>query len=102
MNKSDKIVDIKGLKVQFEIKQSFLNEMFSKQKKIVKAVDGVNLYINKGEILSLVGESGSGKTTLGKAILNLLPAIEGKILFKGANCYVPEHSKTKGWRIVQK
>jgi ABC-type oligopeptide transport system ATPase subunit len=58
---NEKIVDIKGLKVQFEIKQSFLNELFSKEKKIVKAVDGVDIYINKGE-------SGSGKTTLGKAI----------------------------------
>ncbi len=98
MNKSDKIVDIKGLKVQFEIKQSFLNEMFSKQKKIVKAVDGVNLYINKGEILSLVGESGSGKTTLGKAILNLLPAIEGKILFKGEELDLKDKKAVKKFR----
>ncbi len=98
MNKSDKIVDIKGLKVQFEIKQSFLNEMFSKQKKIVKAVDGVDLYINKGEILSLVGESGSGKTTLGKAILNLLPAIEGKILFKGEELDLKDKKAVKKFR----
>ena len=98
MNNSDRIVDIKGLKVQFEIKQSFLNEIFSKQKKIVKAVDGVDLYINKGEILSLVGESGSGKTTLGKAILDLVPVGEGEILFKGVKLDLNDKKAIKKFR----
>ena len=52
---------------------------------IVKAVDGVNIDINKGEIVGIVGESGSGKSLTSRTILKLLPeggkVISGKILF---------------------
>jgi peptide/nickel transport system ATP-binding protein len=48
----------------------------------VKAIDGVDLQLRRGEVLGLVGESGSGKTTLGRALLGLAPATQGSILFK--------------------
>jgi oligopeptide/dipeptide ABC transporter ATP-binding protein len=83
MENKNKIISVKDLKVQFQIKQSFLHELFAKKQKIVKAVDGISLDIHQGEIVSLVGESGSGKTTLGKAILNLTPITSGEVLFKG-------------------
>lgn len=98
MNKTEKIVDIKNLKVEFEIKQSFIEEIFYKKRKIVKAVDGVNLEIYHGEIVSLVGESGSGKTTLGKAILNLVPKHEGDILFKGKSINFNNKKEMKKFR----
>jgi peptide/nickel transport system ATP-binding protein len=49
----------------------------------VKAVDGVNLTVGDGEVVGLVGESGSGKSTLGRALLGLVPAADGSIVFDG-------------------
>ena len=79
---SDKMLEVKDLKVDFEVKKSFTETLFGK-KEILKAVDGVSFEIGRGEILSLVGESGSGKTTTGKAILRLVPSAGGSIKFEG-------------------
>ena len=49
----------------------------------VRAVDGIDLEIARGEILGLVGESGSGKTTLGRTILRLVPPTGGRVEFDG-------------------
>ncbi|MBP1925273.1 oligopeptide/dipeptide ABC transporter ATP-binding protein [Sedimentibacter acidaminivorans] len=69
---SNNIVEAKNLKVYFKIRQGLIKDIFSKKERYVKAVDGIDLGIKKGEIVSLVGESGSGKTTTGRAILNLV------------------------------
>lgn len=51
----------------------------------VRAVDGVSLHLDHGETLGLVGESGSGKSTIGNAILGLVRATGGQILFEDAD-----------------
>jgi peptide/nickel transport system ATP-binding protein len=100
VDSKDIIISVRDLKVEFQIKQSFLQELFTKKQKIVKAVDGVSIDIHQGEIVSLVGESGSGKTTLGKAILNLAPKTTGEVLFKGET--VDHNNKKELKRFRQK
>ncbi|HIE36611.1 TPA: ABC transporter ATP-binding protein [Candidatus Geothermarchaeota archaeon] len=80
---SREIVKTVGLKKYFRVTKSFIERLFEKSVRYVKAVDGVDITIYRGEVISLVGESGSGKTTFGKLTLRLIDPTEGKIFFKG-------------------
>ena len=60
-----------------------LDVTFGERKKRYEAVNKVNFKIYKGETFGLVGESGSGKTTIGRAIMRIIPASGGEILYKG-------------------
>ena len=51
----------------------------------LKAVDGVDIQVKRGETFSLVGESGCGKSTVARAIVGLYPATRGEILFEGVD-----------------
>ena len=74
-----KLLEIKDLKVYFPIK----DKLFGKPEKFIKAVDGVSLYVEKGETFGIVGESGSGKSTIAMTILGVHRKTDGEILFKG-------------------
>jgi len=76
-NKGEKLVEVRGLKKYFKISR----------KETLKAVDGLDFDIYRGETFGLVGESGCGKTTAGRTIMRLYQATEGKVLFKGENLY---------------
>ena len=70
------------------LKVNNLKTYFFTSEGIVRAVDGVNLEINKGETLGLIGESGSGKTVTALSIMRLVPTppgkiVEGSIIFHG-------------------
>ena len=62
---------------------SELHVRFRRGRAVVRAVDGVNLEVHRGEILALVGESGCGKTTLARALLGLAPPEQGAVLHEG-------------------
>jgi oligopeptide transport system ATP-binding protein len=76
------LLEVRGLKMHFPITEGIIA-----RRKIgeVKAVDGVDLTIKRGETLGLVGESGCGKTTMGRCILRLEKPTEGAILYDGVD-----------------
>ena len=74
---STPLLEIRGLRTYFHTEAG-----------VAKAVDGVNLTINSGEVLGLVGESGSGKSVTALSCLRLIPdppgkIVAGEIFFKG-------------------
>ncbi len=74
------LLSVQDLKVHFHIGGGLLSR---RPPSIVKAVDGVSFELRPGETLGLVGESGCGKTTLGRAVLRLLPNVEGRVVWLG-------------------
>ncbi|HVB22206.1 MAG TPA: oligopeptide/dipeptide ABC transporter ATP-binding protein [Ktedonobacteraceae bacterium] len=73
------LIDVKGLKVHFPIKGGLLGRTVAN----VMAVDGVDLFVRRGETLGLVGESGCGKSTTGRAILQLIKPTAGSVKLNG-------------------
>ena len=83
---SDPIIDIRRLVKYYPVKGG----VFRRHVADVKAVDGVDLAIQRGECLGLVGESGCGKTTLGKTVLRLHEATSGRIYYNQPAAQVQE------------
>ena len=73
MSERKPIITVKGLQTHFPVKGT---------KKVVRAVDGVDLVIYEGETVGVVGESGCGKTTLGKTILQLIRPTGGEVIYE--------------------
>ena len=79
--RGDSLIEVNGLRKYFPVKSG----MFSKVRSYVKAVDGVDFSIRKGEVFGIVGESGCGKTTLGRVLLGLIPITSGSVSYEGAD-----------------
>jgi oligopeptide transport system ATP-binding protein len=80
LNPDDHILEVSGLKKHFPISSGII---FQRQVGAVRAVDGVNFNVIRGETLGLVGESGCGKSTTGRTILQLYRPTEGSVKFEG-------------------
>ncbi|MDC0156556.1 ABC transporter ATP-binding protein [Verrucomicrobia bacterium] len=78
---NESFLKVKDLRVHFTSGGGLL----SKPHETVKAVDGVDLSISKGQTLGLVGESGCGKTTIGRAILRLVKLTAGSVVYDETN-----------------
>jgi oligopeptide transport system ATP-binding protein len=79
---TDTILQLTDVKAHFPITKGFL---LKRHIGTVKAVDGVNLTVRRGEVLGLVGESGCGKSTLARTILQLVPTTGGTVVLNGRN-----------------
>jgi peptide/nickel transport system ATP-binding protein/oligopeptide transport system ATP-binding protein len=73
------LIEVRDLVKSFPLKGAVLRRKVAE----LRAVDGVNLEVRRGETLGLVGESGCGKTTVGRLILRLIDPTSGKIIFDG-------------------
>jgi peptide/nickel transport system ATP-binding protein len=71
----DTLLNVKGLKKYYPIEKGLFRRIVGN----VKAVDDVNLHIDRGETLGLVGESGCGKTTLGRCVVRAMEPTDGSI-----------------------
>jgi oligopeptide transport system ATP-binding protein len=80
--KAQPLLDVSNLRMHFPITRGII---FQRQVGAIKAVDGVDFTLFKGETLGLVGESGCGKSTTGRAILQLYRPTEGKVVFEGVD-----------------
>jgi len=92
------LIQIKNLKTHYILRKGLLSKMLGQGQKIVHAVDGVSLEINKGRTFALVGESGCGKSTIGQSIFRLVEPLEGEILYKGQDVLKMDQKSLRKFR----
>ncbi len=75
------LLEVRGLTKVYSVRRGLLQ----RQQGEIRALDGVDLTLQRGECYAVVGESGSGKTTLGRCIVRLLQPTSGQVLFQGVD-----------------
>lgn len=89
-------LEIDDLKTHFPVMKGLL---IRRLVDTVRAVDGVSLSVERGEILGLVGESGCGKSTLSRSVMQLIPATSGRIQLDGEDLSKLSHAEVRKRRL---
>ena len=82
MSENEILLEVQNLRMWFPVTQGIVIQRHVGD---IKAVDGLNFFIRRGETLGLVGESGCGKSTTGRAVLQLYRPTDGDVYFEGQN-----------------
>lgn len=90
---SEYLLEVKDLQVHFPVGRGL-----GRNKKVLKAVDGVSFSLKEGETLGIVGESGCGKSTCGNSIIRLLNPTAGQIIFQGQDLAKMNQRQLRGLR----
>ena len=91
----DVLLNVQDLKMHFPITRGII---FQRQVGAIKAVDGLDFTLYKGETLGLVGESGCGKSTTGRAILQLYRPTSGHVVFEGKDLTITKGEELRKMR----
>ena len=81
---SEALLQVRDLRMEFPLNATLARRLRRGDLEVLRAVDGVDLEIERGEVLGLVGESGCGKSTLGRCLVGLYEPTAGEIRFDGA------------------
>ena len=90
------ILQVENLKVSFDVSSE--GDMHWTKPKKLQAVNDISFTLNSGDTLGIVGESGCGKSTLARAIVKMVPAEAGKVLWLGNDLLSLSNSETRQYR----
>ncbi|HYD07565.1 MAG TPA: ATP-binding cassette domain-containing protein, partial [Reyranella sp.] len=80
---SEVLLDVKGLTKHFTLHGDIFSRLAGEKTQTLKAVDGIDFHIKRGETLGLVGESGCGKSTTARLVTRLIEPTSGEVRLKG-------------------
>jgi oligopeptide/dipeptide ABC transporter ATP-binding protein len=98
LRQAEIILETRALRTHFQDERGLLARVLGAEVGAVRALDGVDLQLRRGETLALVGESGSGKTTLGRTVLRLVEATSGGIVVEGQDITTLPQSRVRPLR----
>ncbi|MBT9316176.1 ABC transporter ATP-binding protein [Leptothoe spongobia] len=85
-NAIEPLLRVQDLVKHYTIEQNLLSKLFNRTPpEIIKAVDGISVELQPGEVLGLVGESGCGKSTFSRTLMQIIPPTSGSVEFLGQN-----------------
>jgi peptide/nickel transport system ATP-binding protein len=98
------LLSLSGVSRDFDVSRPWLNRVVGGEpRRLLRAVDAVNLEVNAGETVALVGESGSGKSTVARLIVGLYAPTQGSVTFSGRRMQMifqdPYASLNPRWRV---